>query len=51
MEADDQRVLFRSRLQIFRDQNIDADGVLVDGFVAGAVDVEGGELVRIQGCG
>ena len=51
MEADDQRVLCHFRLQIFRYENIDADGVLVDGFVAGAVDVEGGELLRIQGCG
>ena len=40
-----------SRFQILRDQNVDADLVVVDGLVAGAVDVEGGELFRIQGCG
>ena len=51
MEADDQRMRFSSRLQIFRHQDIDADGMFIDGFVAGTVDVEGRKLFRIHGCG
>ena len=50
MKADHQRILIFSWLQIFRHQDVDADGVLIDGFVGSAVDVEGGELFRIQCC-
>lgn len=51
MKADHQGMFLISWLQISRHQDIDTDAVLVDGFVAGAVDLEGGELVWIQSCG
>ena len=35
--------------QILRYQDINTDLVLIDDFIAGAVDVEGGELLGIQG--
>lgn len=51
MKADHQRMFLISWLQVFRHKDIDADAVLIDDFIAGTVDVEGGELVWIQGCG
>lgn len=51
MKADHQGMLLISRLQVSRHQDIDADAVVIDDFVASAVDLEGGELVWIQGCG
>ena len=51
VEADHQRMFLISCFQIFRHQDINTDPVLIDDFVAGAVDVEGGELFGIQGCG
>ena len=51
MEADHQGMFFIPELQVSRHQDVDADVVPIDGFVAGAVDVEGGELFWIQGCG
>ena len=44
METDHQRTFLRSWVQILGYQDVDADGVLIDDFVAGAVNVEGGEL-------
>ena len=51
MEADHQRVFLISCFQTFRHQDIDTDLVLIHDFIAGAVNVEGGELFGIQGCG
>lgn len=51
MEADNQRTMSGSWVQIFRYQDVDPDGMMIDGFIAGAVYVEGGELFRIHGCG
>ena len=50
MEADYQGMFLKSCLQIFRHHDVDTDGMLIDDFVAGAVDVEGGKLFRIHGC-
>ena len=35
----------------FRHQDVNANVVPIDDFVTGAVDVEGGELFRVQGSG
>lgn len=51
METDYEGILFSFWLQIFWYQDIDADRVLIDDFVAGAVDVKRRELLRIHGCG
>ena len=44
MKTDHQRTFLRFWVQILGYEDIDADGVLIYEFVAGAVNVEGGEL-------
>ena len=51
VEADHQRTFLSSCFQNFRHQDINTDLVLIDDFIASAVNVEGGELFGIQCCG
>ena len=47
MEADDHGVF--ARLDVSRDQDVNCDGVVVDGLVSDVVDVESGESL-VDGC-
>ena len=50
METDHQGMLLVSGFQILGHQYVNTEIVLIDGFVAGAVNLEGGELLGVQSC-